>query len=81
MTWNQLYRLKSYLRSSLWIVPFIAIPFALMATRILRWADAWLGWTFLGFAAPGAQAMLQAVATATLSFMACLLYTSDAADE
>ena len=69
MTWNQLYRLKSYLRSSLWIVPFIAIPFALMATRILRWADAWLGWTFLGFAAPGAQAMLQAVATATLSFM------------
>lgn len=25
MTWNQWYALKSYVRSSLWIVPFVAL--------------------------------------------------------
>lgn len=45
------------------------MPFALVATRILHWAGGWLGWSFLGFAVPGAQAMLQAIVTATLSFM------------
>jgi hypothetical protein len=34
MNWNRLYGLKSYLRSSLWVVPFIAIPFELIATVI-----------------------------------------------
>ena len=69
MNWSQLYGLRSYLRSSLWIVPFIAIPFELGATRLLHWLDAWLGWTLLGFAAPGAQALLQTIVTATLSFV------------
>jgi uncharacterized membrane protein len=69
MNWKQFYGLRSYLKSSLWVVPFIAIPFELLATRLLHWLDAWLGWTFLGFAAPGAQALLQAIVTATLSFV------------
>ena len=69
MNWNQFYGIRSYLKSSLWVVPFIAIPFELLATRLLHWLDAWLGWTFLGFAAPGAQALLQAIVTATLSFV------------
>ncbi|HVO93779.1 MAG TPA: DUF2254 family protein, partial [Terriglobales bacterium] len=69
MTWNQLYRLQSYLRSSLWVVPFFAIPIALGATRLLRSADALLGWTFLDLAAPGAQATLQTIVSATLSFV------------
>ena len=69
MNWNKLYRLRSYLRSSLWFVPFIAIPFNLVATRILHWLDAWLEWTFMGYAVPGAQAVLQVIVTSTLSFM------------
>ena len=43
MNWKQFYGLRSYLKSSLWIVPFIAIPINLVATRILHWLDAWLG--------------------------------------
>ena len=69
MNWKQFYGLRSYLKSSLWIVPFIAIPFNLVATRIVHWLDAWLGWTLLGYAAPGAQAVLQVIVTSTLSFM------------
>ena len=69
MNWNQIYGLRAYLRSSLWFVPFIAILFELVATRLVHWLDAGLGWKLMGFTAPGAQALFQAVVTATLSFM------------
>jgi uncharacterized membrane protein len=67
--WNQFYILRSYIRSSLWIVPFIAIPFALAATRILSWLDPWLGWSFLGLSEAGARATLEAIISATLAFV------------
>jgi uncharacterized membrane protein len=38
-------------------------------TRLLHWLDAQLGWTLLGFGVAGAQAVLQAIVTATLSFL------------
>jgi uncharacterized membrane protein len=69
MNWGIGYRAGRAFKASLWSVPLIAIPFALAATRILHWIDARIEWPFLGFAVPGAQAMLQAVSTATLSFM------------
>ena len=40
MNWNQLYSVRAYLRSSLWFVPFIAILFELVATRLVHWLDA-----------------------------------------
>ncbi|HET7377542.1 MAG TPA: DUF2254 family protein, partial [Anaerolineae bacterium] len=67
--WKQLYHLKNYLRSSLWVVPFIAIPLELVATRVVHHLDGWLGWTFLGIGVSGAQAMLNALITATLSLL------------
>ena len=69
MIWNQVYRFRSYLRSSLWIVPFIAIPLELVLSRVLHRTDALLGWTLLGFSVTGAQAIFQAVVTATLTFI------------
>jgi uncharacterized membrane protein len=36
---------------------------------LAHWLDAWLGWTLLGFPLLGAQALLQAIVTATLSFV------------
>jgi len=69
MIWNQVYRFRSYLRSSLWIVPFIAIPLELVLSRVLQRMDALLGWTLLGFSVTGAQAIFQAVVTATLTFI------------
>lgn len=69
MNWKQYYGFRSYLRSSLWVVPFIAIPIELLATRLLHWLDGALGWKLLGLAVPGAQALLQATVTSTLSFV------------
>src|SRR6516164_11158321 len=69
MYWKQSYYFRDYLKSSLWVIPLIAIPFALVATRLLHRADIWLGWRFLDFGKTGAEAMLNTFVTATLSFV------------
>lgn len=69
MQWNQWYRFSSYVRSSLWIVPLVAIPLELIVSRLAHAADAWLNWRFLELAAPGATALCQTVVTANLSFV------------
>ena len=69
MKWNLLYGARSYLKSSLWVVPFIAIPLELATTRLLHRIDPWFGWTLLGLSPTGAQALLQTFVTVTLSFV------------
>jgi len=69
MKWNRWYRLKSYVRSSLWIVPFIAIPLAVTLLRASYWLDVRLNWTLLGFSQRGAQALLETIVTLSLSFL------------
>jgi uncharacterized membrane protein len=76
MTWNQLYRARSYIRSSLWFVPFVAIPLEMVATRLVHWFDGWLGWRFLNLAVPEAQAILQTIVTANLSFIVAIQVAS-----
>jgi len=39
MSWNQWYRLRSYVRASLWLIPFVAIPLELAAVRLLLVVD------------------------------------------
>src|SRR6516162_3928953 len=50
MHWKWFYQLRDYLKSSLWIVPLVAIPLELAAIRILQRLDSLLGWSFLGLA-------------------------------
>src|ERR1700748_3709630 len=69
MGWKNLFYLRDHLKSSLWLVPFVAIPAELLATRILHRLDGWLGWTLLDIGVSGAQGMLNAIITATLSFV------------
>jgi uncharacterized membrane protein len=69
MNWNHLCGFRSYLKSSLWIVPFIAIPVEFGVAWMLRGLNSWLGWSFLGFSAAGSQAMLGALITATMGFV------------
>jgi uncharacterized membrane protein len=69
MSWSRLYGIKNYLKSSLWLVPFVAIPLELVITRFLHRLDAWLGWSLLGLTPTGARALLEAFTTITLSFV------------
>ena len=69
MSWSRFYGLSNYLKSSLWLVPFVAIWPQLVITRFLHRLDTWLGWSLLGFTKTGARALLEAFATITLSFV------------
>jgi uncharacterized membrane protein len=69
LKWNQRYLLKSYLRSSLWIVPLISIPIALVCARMLHRLDMRLDWNLLGFELAGAKSLLEAFVSAALAFV------------
>ena len=40
-----------------------------MITRVIHWLDGKLGWSFLDFSPEGAQALFQAIVSATLAFV------------
>jgi uncharacterized membrane protein len=62
-------RIRDYTRSSLWLVPLIAIPLELITIRILDPLDAWLQWNFLDIAVSGAQSIFDTIVTLTLTFI------------
>lgn len=55
--------------SSIWFIPFIAIPLELITVRVVHDLDKRLNWTLLGLDASGAKAMYDAIVTANLSFL------------
>jgi uncharacterized membrane protein len=44
MTWLQRYRLRHYVRNSIWILPLIAIVVAVLLARLLHWLETSMGW-------------------------------------
>jgi len=69
MLWNRIQRFRNYVNSSLWVIPFFAIPLELVAIRVVEYLGDRLGWNLLRFSASGADAILQSIVTATLSFL------------
>jgi uncharacterized membrane protein len=69
LVWNNIYRATSYLRSALWIIPFLSIVLVLVLAPLLRVLDAWLSWRLSGLSVAGAQALYQTTITLTLSFV------------
>ena len=69
MTWNRRYQVKSYLRSSLSIIPLVALPLEQVAAALAYTLDARLAWKGLGLGVTGALALFNAIITFTLSFI------------
>src|SRR5271166_4800395 len=69
MTWNHRYRIKSYLRSSLWIVPIGALGIEFIIWPCVSMLDARIHWSGLGFGIEGARVVGSTVITLTLSFV------------
>ena len=69
LRWGNVYRVISYTKSALWVVPFFAILLVLIIAPALRVMDGWLGWRLAGFDVSGAEALFQTVITLTLSFV------------
>jgi uncharacterized membrane protein len=69
ITWNKLFRIVSYAKSSLWIVPIIAILLQWITVRVVHVLGTLIVYPFEGLGVRGAETMLQAIITLTLSFM------------
>ena len=69
MSWNQWYRISSYIKSALWVAPVVAMLLEQVALRLSFLTDKKLGWSLLELTRPEAQAILQAIITMTLSFI------------
>jgi uncharacterized membrane protein len=70
MTWNQWYAFRSYVRSSLWIVPFIALLLEQVTFRAVYTLDASIQWIpRWPFGLSGTQTALQTIITLILSFI------------
>ena len=69
MNWNVRYRLTSYHRASLWIVPLGALVIEQIVTPSVRAIDAHLGWGGFHLGLSGAQSIVESMITLTLSFI------------
>src|SRR6478672_4665623 len=70
MNWNKWYALRSHVRSSLWIVPFIALLLEQVTFRVLYALDARFTWIPpWPFGLSGTQTALQTIITLILSFI------------
>ena len=70
MGWNRWYVTKSYLRSSLWIVPLVALVLELLAIRGVFAIDAYFQWVpHLATTVAGTTGVMETVITLTISFI------------
>ncbi|MFI5215035.1 MAG: DUF2254 domain-containing protein [Candidatus Limnocylindria bacterium] len=73
MSWIRRYRIWTFVRSALWLVPLASMFVALAVTAILRQIDHTTGWTVLGFGLDGARALLAMLAASMLSLLVFVL--------
>lgn len=70
MSWSRLYSLKSYIKSSLWLVPFIALLLYVLAIRMAYLFEPWLIWIEpWPWGLAGSQRLLETIITMTLTFV------------
>ena len=70
MQWNRWYSIKSYVRSSLWIAPFVALVLYFITIRVLDLIESRMVSEFLWpWGSAGAQTILATIVTLSLSFM------------
>ena len=69
LLWSRFFRTHSYMRSTIWTIPFVAIVLVLAITPLLRTLDDLLGWRITGLGAAGAQSLYETTITLTLSFL------------
>src|SRR5688572_1666756 len=73
MTWEQRYRLRLELRTSLVLWAALALAAALLSAAAVRWLDRETGWVVFGFSPDGARAVLGALTGSMLTFIVFVL--------
>jgi uncharacterized membrane protein len=73
MTWLQRYKLRNFLRSSLWLVPMLSGLFAIIFHRLVWKFDLWTQWPLFGYTQESARLIVGAISAAMLSFIVFLM--------
>jgi uncharacterized membrane protein len=68
MTWLQRYRVRHYLRNSIWVLPVFAMAAAVILVRALHWLDKVIGWES-EFPADTMRAVLGTLAGSMFTFV------------
>ena len=68
MTWLQRYRVRHYLRNSIWIWPLLSMVAAIVVVRLLHWVEEETGWES-DFHPSTAQAVLATMASSMFTFI------------
>jgi uncharacterized membrane protein len=68
MSWLQRYRVRHYVRNSIWILPVVAMVTAVILVRLLHWFEAEMGWEG-GFHPDTMRAVLGNLAGAMFTFI------------
>jgi uncharacterized membrane protein len=70
MNWSRKYAVRSYLRSSLWVVPVAAYAVSFVAMRVVGFLDTWLQWSWdFKMNVDVVQSTLEGLVAATVSFI------------
>lgn len=67
--WSHTYRWLSYLRSTLWVVPLVAVAAERLLHGVVQFLDHYVTWDFIGLDLAGAETLFQTVITLNLSFI------------
>ena len=68
MTWSQRYRVRSFLKNSIWFFPFLSILFAIGLVRLISRIEPAVGWQGT-FSVEGDRAIFTAMASSMLTFI------------
>ena len=73
MYWSQWYRVRGYVQSSLWIVPFISLLVYALVIRLVYAIEGWTVWrpllSYWGWRPLGTQSVLETIVTMMLTFI------------
>jgi uncharacterized membrane protein len=68
MNWLQRFRIKSFFRNSVWLLPLAGMVGALLIHRLVRWVDLTLEWKS-SFSPDGARALLATLSASMFTFI------------
>jgi uncharacterized membrane protein len=68
MTWSQRYRVRSFLKNSIWFIPFLSILFAIALVRVISLVEPSVGRQGT-FSVEGDRAIFTAMASSMLTFI------------
>ncbi len=73
MNWLQQYRIRTYLKSSLWVMPLVAAVAGVLFNRLVLAFDLWTRGKWLDFTLDGARSVVGAIVSSGLTFIVFLL--------